>query len=434
MSKDEFENDPAEENGGGSSGLGKEAKIGVTVIAVLVVGLGVALTYRLMRSAPEEQPEAPAIAQSDNLKLPDHKKDKPKSDASKLFDGIKTKVVPAAAASTSVTKPDLGKSDRWKTTSDDDQKRRHHHDDASPASPPSFSLDASKSADAVQRDRYSSDAPTSNRYSNDSPRHRYDPAASHDDTSGFSMVEAAPPPPPVPEDSDDGKASPARLHRDPPTSFASENRSAPAMPIGQSDDRRWQHDRSAYGNDNGSLHRPPSASLHGNPVARRNDGKYEVQPNDNFWTISEKLYGTGAYFKALAQHNSGKDNQEDLLQPGNLIDAPELAELEKSYPDLCPKAERRDAMQSQNRSRTSTVSTRNQLSNRRTYTVVEGDTLFDIARYELGKASRWAEIYDLNREVLGKDFNYIAPGTQLVMPDGGKTDIIAEPPSNRYRR
>ena len=66
--------------------------------------------------------------------------------------------------------------------------------------------------------------------------------------------------------------------------------------------------------------------------------------------------------------------------------------------------------------------------------MVEGDTLFNIARYELGKAARWAEIYELNRDVLGKDFNYLTPGTQLTLPEGPKNDVIAQPPSNSYRR
>ena len=50
------------------------------------------------------------------------------------------------------------------------------------------------------------------------------------------------------------------------------------------------------------------------------------------------------------------------------------------------------------------------------YVVEQGDTLFDIARYELGKASRWAEIYDLNRDVLGEDFDHLSPGTELTLP------------------
>jgi hypothetical protein len=52
----------------------------------------------------------------------------------------------------------------------------------------------------------------------------------------------------------------------------------------------------------------------------------------------------------------------------------------------------------------------------RMYTVTDGDTLFEIARHELGKPSRWAEIYQLNRDVLGEDFDYLRPGTQLILP------------------
>ncbi len=80
------------------------------------------------------------------------------------------------------------------------------------------------------------------------------------------------------------------------------------------------------------------------------------------------------------------------------------------------------------------LSTRQSYRSGRTYTVSEGDTLFNIARYELGKASRWVEIYELNREVLGRDFNYLTPGMKLTLPDGEKSDTVAEPPSRGYRR
>ncbi len=32
-------------------------------------------------------------------------------------------------------------------------------------------------------------------------------------------------------------------------------------------------------------------------------GKYTVVPNDNYWIVAEKIYGNGAYFKALFEHN-----------------------------------------------------------------------------------------------------------------------------------
>ena len=45
----------------------------------------------------------------------------------------------------------------------------------------------------------------------------------------------------------------------------------------------------------------------------RDDGKYEVQPNDSYWTISERVYGSGAYFRALAEQNRGKAARPDRL-------------------------------------------------------------------------------------------------------------------------
>ena len=121
---------------------------------------------------------------------------------------------------------------------------------------------------------------------------------------------------------------------------------------------------------------------------RRDDGKYEVQPNDSYWTISERLYGTNAYFKALAAHNRDKGKSEETLRPGDLILAPTVAQLEQSYPDLCPKPSHREAEQTQSRALTVGMS-QQQFRGGQTYTVAEGDTLFNIARYELGKASRW---------------------------------------------
>ncbi len=51
-----------------------------------------------------------------------------------------------------------------------------------------------------------------------------------------------------------------------------------------------------------------------------------------------------------------------------------------------------------------------------TYTVREGESLFDIARGQLGKASRWVEIYDLNRTRLGSRMEGFRPGITLILP------------------
>jgi nucleoid-associated protein YgaU len=56
------------------------------------------------------------------------------------------------------------------------------------------------------------------------------------------------------------------------------------------------------------------------------------------------------------------------------------------------------------------------------YTVHKGDNLWDIAKSHLGDGSRWEEIYDLNKSVLGDNPRMIMPGTELQLPGG---DAIA---------
>ena len=155
---------------------------------------------------------------------------------------------------------------------------------------------------------------------------------------------------------------------------------------------------------------------------------YEVQPNDSYWTISERVYGTGAYFRALAEQNRGKAARPDRLQPGLVISTPPIAQLEKDYPDYCPRPNRREAVRNRAANRYSGAVMAAAGGGGRTYVVQEGDTLSSIARHELGKVSRWAEIYQLNREALGKDYDYLTPGMRLVLP------IVESPAGDRTTR
>ena len=73
------------------------------------------------------------------------------------------------------------------------------------------------------------------------------------------------------------------------------------------------------------------------------DGKYTAQPNDNFYTISKKVYGTGAYFEALARHNKEQFPKSNQIRIGDVVQTPPRETLEGKYPELCPKPEHRDA-------------------------------------------------------------------------------------------
>jgi len=49
------------------------------------------------------------------------------------------------------------------------------------------------------------------------------------------------------------------------------------------------------------------------------------------------------------------------------------------------------------------------------YTVQRGDSLYKIAKLVLGKGSRWGEVYDQNRDVIGKDPHMIRIGWVLTI-------------------
>jgi nucleoid-associated protein YgaU len=405
MSKESERDDTSQVKPGGSSRLGKEAKIGVTVIAVLLIVFGAVVAVRLSGSSSDGN--LAAAPDRDGGREKAHHEVKTEAilkDHPPRFSGsgAPPTMVPAKTASAGLPKTAAGDLDQWKLASDRGSAKRIGGNTPLNA-PPSLMPDPPK------------------------PPRADPPKPPYADLHAPVVLD----PPPLRREPSRYDNPSRSAWRDGSSYSAGAERSTPAAPVGQYAAGDYRRELAGPRHNSGELRRSAAASL---PPPRRDDGKYEVQPNDSYWTISERLYGTGAYFKALAQLNRGNGAGEDWLQPGTLISAPTVTELEKSYPDLCPKPSRRDAMQSQTQSRVSTVSTRHQHRGGRTYTVVEGDTLFNIARYELGKASRWAEIYDLNRDVLGKDFNYLTPGTQLVMPEGEKSDVIAQPPSNVYRR
>lgn len=50
------------------------------------------------------------------------------------------------------------------------------------------------------------------------------------------------------------------------------------------------------------------------------------------------------------------------------------------------------------------------------YVVKKGDSLYKIAKSQLGNGNRWREIYNLNRSIIGSNPNYIKIGQKLTLP------------------
>jgi len=154
-----------------------------------------------------------------------------------------------------------------------------------------------------------------------------------------------------------------------------------------------------------------SSNAFGGPMS---GGRYKVRPLENYWKISENVYGTGAYFRALAECNRRAIPREDELAVGDVIVTPSIDSLERDYPDLCPRRERRQSLVRQ--ASLSSLPDPTPGPGERLYIVQPGDSLFDIARFELDDVSRYMEVYERNRDTIGDDFNYVVPGMKLILP------------------
>ena len=144
------------------------------------------------------------------------------------------------------------------------------------------------------------------------------------------------------------------------------------------------------------------------PVVSGRDQPYVVAPGDNLFEISRKVYGDGSYYRALFAYNSDRYRHAEDIRSGNVLDVPPAEYLKQRYPELIGGA-------SDGSAGTAPLG-RTMAAAGSSYTVREGDTLFDIARKQLGQASRWTELYELNRAALGEHLENLRPGVTLRLP------------------
>lgn len=163
---------------------------------------------------------------------------------------------------------------------------------------------------------------------------------------------------------------------------------------------------------------------------------YVVQSGDNFWTISRKVYGTGRYFQALAQHNHVQAPDTTHMQPGMKVKIPPRELLERHYPELFKNSSSGQLVSY----RTSGGMVKDShgdpgffLTDRHEpmYRVGAEDTLTGIAKQCLGRSSRWTDIFALNRETLSSPDN-LKIGTVLRLPpDADVNRVAGDPAENR---
>jgi nucleoid-associated protein YgaU len=446
--------------------MGKEVKIGLAVIGVLLCVFGGVLFFRLRREKPAAPKELAAAVKKDakakQVKKHDRDREKPEDDKpaedrygrltgesarSTIADGLS----PTEQSATNQTEPPSLERSPYRNRSADDRYDRYreaateaaddrNNDAADEAGQPTGDL-------AASHDRFAQPVGGMT-FSDDDNSDQTDAPADDDVAEAPELsIERA--------DRFGGQRMVENDLEEPAETDETDNQSVQLAPVAEeeSDQRpaandrfaRLRHDRERFERrtapDAEELVDESAETRVSEPIDeaprpfqhRPESDSYVVEPNDNFWRISQKVYGTGAYFKALEEHNRRQYGNRALVNVGDVVSVPSLAVLRENYPDLCPKP--RNVPADRRETSLASSSVRGGRGGR-TYTVAEGDTLFDIARQELGKASRWAEIYRLNRDQLGEDFNYLSPGMQLLLPERGDSadPIASRPARDRYRR
>jgi len=179
-------------------------------------------------------------------------------------------------------------------------------------------------------------------------------------------------------------------------------------------------------------HRPPPPKYHGfddaHPGEAAGKDSYVVQTSDNFWSISRKLYGTARYFRVLAALNRDEVPDPEALRPGTRIVTPSKEFLETHSAEILAQAEGADSSPGSGGSgagaTTLTVGYYQDESGNRLYRVGPNDTLTEIADRHLGRASRWIQIFELNRDKLSSP-NDLHVGMELQLPhDARRRDLL----------
>lgn len=147
--------------------------------------------------------------------------------------------------------------------------------------------------------------------------------------------------------------------------------------------------------------------------------EYVVKPNDTYWTISQAVYGSPVYAQALAQFNAATIPDPNRLTPGMKVPTPALEVLKERYGTLIATGSRGMAS-AQPRMGFFLTETGDPA-----FRVSSSDTLQDIAQAHLGRPSRWVQIFEMNREVIG-DPDKLEPGTILRLPvDASRVRLVS---------
>lgn len=154
---------------------------------------------------------------------------------------------------------------------------------------------------------------------------------------------------------------------------------------------------------------------------------HQVRPGENFWSISQQHYGTGSYFTALAAFNKHRIPDPRRMRPGMKVLVPQPEVLARQFPQLVGGSAARTYIPADSGPFGFTIGA----DGRPQYRVAPGDTLSGIAARHLGRASRWMQIYGMNRDQL-TDAHSLKTGMLLRLPaDAAQVTLAPETAAGR---
>ncbi|RLP08508.1 LysM peptidoglycan-binding domain-containing protein [Propionibacterium australiense] len=158
--------------------------------------------------------------------------------------------------------------------------------------------------------------------------------------------------------------------------------------------------------------------------------QHTVADGDDLWSLAERYYGSGEDWRRIVEANPGTVlSPLDRLRPGTMLQIPGPAG-EPGQDAPAPGAERADDGPRQGRPLSHRVDDPVAVPGRTNAVQVdEGDSMWAIAREELGDGAQWPRIAELNRAAVS-DPALIRPGQVLAVPaqqDSGETTTAGEP-------
>ncbi len=140
-----------------------------------------------------------------------------------------------------------------------------------------------------------------------------------------------------------------------------------------------------------TLAEPPSA-----PSGPR---RYTIKHGDTFWLIAKSEYGNGAYFGAIQRANPGID--PGRIKAGDSIILPDKNDVIAPAAATARQPSAADLV----------------IDPAKQYRVQAGDNLSSISKKLYGRFDKWAQIYELNKELIGSNPGALKRDMILALPE-----------------